>query len=163
MECLLSKYVNFVDTPRDIQVVPIEINVRKQKWLILPIYRPPQQNSEYLVEEISKLIDKCSSYDRVMVLGDFTLEPDDISLSSLIQDHDLYNMIKQPTCFKSSKGRCIDLIFTNRKHPFMHSRSFETGFSDHHHMIYTIVKMKVITLPPKNCCDCFVVGKSETS
>ena len=37
-DCLLSKYVNLVDTPPDIQVVPIEINFRKQKWLILPIY-----------------------------------------------------------------------------------------------------------------------------
>ena len=76
-DCLLSKYVNLVDTPPDIQVVPIEINVRKQKWLILPIYRPPLQNSEYFVEEISKLIDKCSRYDNVVVLGDFNLEPDD--------------------------------------------------------------------------------------
>ena len=148
-DCLLSKYVNLVDTPPDIQVVPIEINVRKQKWLILPINRPPQQNSEYFVEEISKLIDKCSRYDHVMVLGDFNLEPDDIALSSLIQDHDLYNMIKHPTCFKSSKGRCIDLIFTNRKHSFMHSKSIETGFSDHHHMIYTILKTTFIKLPPK--------------
>ena len=73
------------------------------------------------------MIDKCSRYDNVMVLGDFNLEPDDIALSSLIQDHDLYDMIKHPTCFKSSKGRCIDLIFTNRKHSFMHSKSFETG------------------------------------
>ena len=40
-DSLLSKYVNLVDTPPDIQVVPIEINVRKQKWLILPICRPP--------------------------------------------------------------------------------------------------------------------------
>ena len=123
-DCLLSKYVNLLDIPSDIQVVPIEINARKQKWLILPIYRSPQQNSEYFVAEISKLIDKCSRYDNVMVLGDgdFNLEPDDLALSSLIQDHDLYNMIKHPTCFKSAKGRCIDLIFTNRKHSFMHSK-----------------------------------------
>ena len=84
-----------------------------------------------------------------MVLGDFNLEPSDIALASLIQDHGLYNMIKHPTCFKSSKGRCIDLIFTNRKHSFMHSKSFETGFSDHHHMIYTILKTTYIKLPPK--------------
>ena len=84
-----------------------------------------------------------------MVLGDFNLEPDDMALSSLIQDHDLYNMIKHPTCFKSSKGRCIDLIFTNRKHSFMHSKSFETGFSDHHYTIYTFLKTTFVKLPPK--------------
>ena len=30
-DCLLSKNFNLVDTPPDIQVVPIEINIRKQK------------------------------------------------------------------------------------------------------------------------------------
>ena len=148
-DSLLSKYVTPIGTQPDIQVVPIEINTRKQKWLILPIYRPPQQNSQYFVEEISKLIDKYSRYDNLMVLGDFNLVPGDPALSPIIQDHALYNMIKHPTCFKSSKGRCIDLIFTNRKHSFMHSTSFETGFSDHHHMIYTILKTKFSKLPPK--------------
>ena len=71
-------------------------------------YRPPQQNSGYFVEEISKLIDTYSRYENVIVLGDFNLEPGDKALSSIIQDHDLYNMIKKPTCFKSSNGRCID-------------------------------------------------------
>ena len=98
---------------------------------------------------MSKLLDQYSRHDNVVVLGDFNLEPDDIALSSLINDHGLYNMIKHPTCFKSSRGRCIDLIFTNRKHSFMQSKSFETGFSDHHHMIYTILKTTFIKIPPK--------------
>ena len=46
-------------------------------------------------------------------------------------------------------NNCIDLIFANRKHSFMHSKSFETGFSDHHHMIYIILKTTFIKLPPK--------------
>ena len=75
-----------------------------------------------------------------MVLGDFNLEPNGISLASVIQDYGLYNMIKHQTPFKSPKGCCIDLISTNRKHSFMHSKSFETGFSHHHHMICTTVK-----------------------
>ena len=33
-DSLLSKYVKLVGTPPDIQVVPIEISIRKQKWLI---------------------------------------------------------------------------------------------------------------------------------
>ena len=93
-DSLLSKCLGLVSTRPDIQVVPIKINVRKQKWLMLPIYRPPQQNSGYFVEEISKLIDTYSRYENVIVLGDFNLEPGDKALSSIIQDHDLYNMIK---------------------------------------------------------------------
>ena len=109
----------------------------------------PQQNSGYFVEEISKLIDNYSRHEHVIVLGDFNLQPGENALSSIIHDHDVYNMIKKPTCFKSSNGCCIDLIVTNRKHSLMHSKSFEIGFSDHHHMIYTILKTTFTRLPPK--------------
>ena len=118
---LYKKYVGLVGTQPDIKVVPIGINVRKQKWLILPIYRPPRQISGYFVEEISKLFDRYSRFDIVIVLEYFSLEPDDITLSSLVYNYDLHNMVKQPTIFKSSKGRCIELIFTYRKHSFMRS------------------------------------------
>ena len=32
-----------------IQAIPIEINLRKEKWLMISIYRPPTQNSEYFL------------------------------------------------------------------------------------------------------------------
>ena len=48
----------------------------------------------------------------------------------LIQERELYNLIKSPTCFKSTRGRCIDLLLTNSKYSFEKSHSFETGFSD---------------------------------
>ena len=35
---------------------------------------------------------------------------------------------------------CIDLILTNRKHLFQLSNTFETGLSDHHKLICTILK-----------------------
>ena len=34
----------------------------------------------------------------------------------------------------------IDLILTNRKYCFKHTSTFETGLSDHHHLIYSILK-----------------------
>ena len=58
-------------------------------------------------------------------------------------------MIKTPTCFKSVKGRCIDLMLTNNKHSFFGSQTFETGFSDFHHLIYAILKTTYVKLPPK--------------
>ena len=57
----------------------------------------------------------------------------------LTNGHKLYNMIKEPTCFKSAEGRSIDLL-TNIKHSFQHTQAFETGASDHHLMIYTMFK-----------------------
>ena len=70
-------------------------------------------------------------------------------LCSLLEKHDLINIVKGPTCFRSSKGRCIDLILTNKRHSLMKAQSFETGFSDHHHLIYTILKTTYSKVPPK--------------
>ena len=75
-----------------------------KKWLVLAIYKPPQQNSRYFVEQMSKWFDQYSRYDNVVVFGDFNLEPDDIALSSLINDHGLYNMIKTSNMFQVFQG-----------------------------------------------------------
>ena len=61
----------------------------------------------------------------------------------------LYNLINVDMCFKD-KGACIDLILSNRKYSFKNTNTntntfkntntFEPGLSDHHHMIYTMLK-----------------------
>ena len=40
-----------------IQAVPFEINLRKEKWLVISIYRPPSQNSEYFLNNLTVMID----------------------------------------------------------------------------------------------------------
>ena len=40
----------------DIQCIPIELNLRKQKWLILSIYRNPRQNLKYFLDKITKFL-----------------------------------------------------------------------------------------------------------
>ena len=51
----------------------------------------------------------------------------------------LYDLIKGYTCFKGNSS-LIDLILTNRKFSFKYSQSFETSLSDHHHMVYNMLK-----------------------
>ena len=60
-------------------------------------------------------------------------------MMTFLNEHDLINLIKNNTCFKG-EGSYIDLILTNRKFSFKNSTSFETGLSDHHHLIYSIPK-----------------------
>ena len=40
-------------------------------------------------------------------------------------------------------------MLTNRKYNFKDSQTFETGFSDFHHLIYTILQSRFTKLPPK--------------
>ena len=56
-----------------------------------------------------------------------------------MEHYNYYNLIKNNTCFKGD-GSCIDSILTNRKYCFKNTSSFETGVSDHHHLIYSILK-----------------------
>ena len=51
-----------------------------------------------------------------------------------------YNFFKAHTCFKTSNWKSIALMLTNKKYLFIKNQSFPTGFRDHHHFIYTILK-----------------------
>ena len=82
-------------------------------------------------------------YEKVeIILGDFNIEAEKKVKKDSLSEHTFYNMIKQNTCFKGDGGLWIDLLVKNSKFWFMKTNSFETGLSDHHHMIYTSLKKK---------------------
>ena len=96
-----------------IQEVLFEINLRTDKWLVISVYRPPSQKSEYFFNELDKMINYYSvSYDNHVIAGDFNLEPSTARLKHFMNNNALYNLIKVNMCFKG-KGTCIDLILTN--------------------------------------------------
>ena len=88
-------------------------------------------------------------YEKVIVLGDFNIEAENKAMKDFLQEHTFYNMMKQNTCFKGDAGSCIDLLITHSKFLFMKTNSFETGLSDHHHVIYTILETKFEKFEPK--------------
>ena len=51
-------------------------------------------------------------------------------------------MMKHSTPFKGDGGLRIDLLITISKLSFIKTNSFETGLSDHHHMIYSKQNLK---------------------
>ena len=148
-EHIPSRKLHVHSIPNDLQIMAIELNLRKQKWLLLPIYRPPRTNKSYFLDELGKVIDNYSkNLHNIIAIGDFNLTVDDPKMREFMKNYNLYNLIKTPTCFKG-KPNCIDLILTNRKYNFQNSKSFETGLSDWHHMIYTKMKTTFVKLPPK--------------
>ena len=116
------------------------------------IHRPPSQNQQYFLDKLSKIIDHYSSiYNNYIILGDFNMEPSDSLSNAFMQSHNLLDLIKSNTCFKGS-GSYIDLILTNRKFCFKNSSTFETGLSDHHHLIYSMLK----TISEKEDSKCLI-------
>ena len=149
-EHIISKELRNLKLPKDIQAIPIELNFRKRKWLLLPLYRPPDQDEAYFVDQLQRISDfYTNSSQQLLVIGNFSMVTSNPILSSYIENSGLYSLLETPTCFKSRLGRCFDLMLTNMKYSFMQSQSFETGFSDFHHLVHTILKVQHKKLPPK--------------
>ena len=135
--------------PNNIQIIPFELNLRKDKWLFVCIYKPPLLNDQYFVSILSNLLDFYSNeYDNKVVLGDFSLKPSSPSMLSFMDSQNFVSLIKNKTCFKGT-GSCIDLILTNRKYSFTNTSSYESGLSDHPHLIYSVMKTTFKCEEPK--------------
>ena len=105
----------------------------------------------YFLTTLSDAVDFYSrNYDNIIILGDFNAEPQTPILGSFLELHSLYNHMKQKTCWKSASGSCIDLIISNKKHSLQHTGAVEIGLSDHHLLIYTMLKVKFTKQAPKS-------------
>ena len=134
---------------KSIQAIPFELNLRKEKWLVISIYRPPSQDSEFFLTSLTVILNHFTkAHNNYLITGDFNLEPHDKRLGYFLNSNSLVNLVKTNTCFKG-KGCCIDLILTNRKYSFKNTTSYETELSDHHHMILTILKTTFQQKEPK--------------
>ena len=61
--------------PPDIQAIPFEINLRKEKWLFITVYKPPSLKNQYFCDSLSEFLDFYSSiYNNKVVFGDFNVE-----------------------------------------------------------------------------------------
>ena len=79
--------------------------------------------------------------DNFIVIGDFNTDEDSDTMSNFMNLYGLANLVKVPTCLKSDNPRCIDLILTNNRNCFKGTRTIETGLSDFHSLIVTVVKV----------------------
>ena len=112
-----------------LESICIEMNLLKRKWLVIAIYKPPQPCSKMFIEKLSNhLNDLHTSYDTILLLGDFNMTHENLKLQVFCDTHDIENLIKEPTCFEEKNPSCIDLILTNQKQLFMKSKTFNHGY-----------------------------------
>ena len=127
--------------PIGFQAICIEIRLRSQKWLLISIYNPNKNLGCNFLNNLSSVLDFYSrKYERCVIIGDFNMETKEPLFEDFILGQNLYELVKQKTCFKSSEGSAIDLILTSNKLSFQYTNTIETGLSDHHKMIYTMFK-----------------------
>ena len=131
-----SRQLSYGRICNSIQAIPFEINLRQEKRLIISIYRWPSQDGGFFIHSLTEIIDHfATKYDDGLIMGDFNMVPNNCMFKSFLDSNNLTDLIKTNFCFKG-----IDLILTDRKYSFKYTSSYETGISDHHHMIYTMLK-----------------------
>ena len=147
-EDIPSRLLKEHHAPDDIEVICVEINLRKEKWVIIGIYRPPSMNDTYFLDNLSRITDFYScKYDKVIIMGDFNQEPSEEGIETFCNCHSLYNLVRENTCFKGPP-KCYDLILTNAKHNFQNTVALTSGFSDFHKMTITILKTTFVKADP---------------
>ena len=84
-ESIPSRTLNIHNIPNDMEILCVEINLKKQKWVLIGIYRPPNMNLTYFYDNLSRVVDCYSKhYDRIVIMGDFNSEPTDVQTQTFL-------------------------------------------------------------------------------
>ena len=104
-------------------------------------YNPHRNNISNHISHLSKGLDNyISHYDNILFLGDFNSQPSENCVNDFCNVYNLSNLVKEPTCYKNPDNpSCIDLFLTNRPKCFQSTMTMETGISDFHKIIITLL------------------------
>ena len=103
-EDIPSKPLTDHKIPHDIEGIFVQLNLRKNKWLLFGSYHPPSQSDEYFFNHVQNGLDIYSKfYDKHMLIGDFNADESEQHLPLFLFKMNAKNIVKEPTCFKSLK------------------------------------------------------------
>ena len=106
-------------------------------------YNPNKSNISRHLDTLRKSFDLYSAHnENTILIGDFNVRIDDPHMKSFCESYRSKSLIKDPSCFKNlGNPSCIDLILTNSPYSFQNSCVIETGLSDFHKMIDSVMKL----------------------
>ena len=149
-----SKELKKHNLPKNIEALFIEINLRKTKLLLVGTYHSKHavhgtSDTEFF-EQIGLALDIYSGYDKFLIAGDFNVQVGEPSIDEFLDDFGAKNLVNDLTCFKSTDNpSCIDLFLTNSGNSFQNTQTVNTGLSDFHVMIVTVLKTTFPKVKPK--------------
>ena len=131
-----------LDFNPEIEVIVVEINMKKRKWVLIGFYNPHKDKIRDHLDSIGTLLNELSiKYDNFILIGDFNSEMHEEPMNIFCTTYNLKNLVKEPTCFKNiDNPSCINLILTNKPLHFQIITVVDTGISDFHKLTLTIIK-----------------------
>ena len=126
----------------------VELNLHKKKIILCCSYNPHKSDIANHLDIPGKTLDiQMSNYDNFLIAGSSNTEILETAMSNCC---DLHGFIQDPTCYKNpNKPTCIDLIITNFPYLFTKTQNLETGLSDFHKLMFTVLKMRFEKPKPK--------------
>ena len=120
----------------------MEIRTRNSIWLLYCSYNPDKLQIASYIQEISNGIDAyCSKYKNILTMGDFKVDVKEVSLHLFCNQYKLKSLNKDPTCYKNiDNPSCIDLLLTNSAKSHESTCTIETGLSDFHKPVATVMR-----------------------
>ena len=128
-----------------IESLVIQIKDNNINNFFLHIYKPPNVNVNILNHAIESMLNICfQESNNVTIIGDlnvnFLNHPN--QLTQVCDSFDLKQIVKGPTCFKSSDNpSLLDLILTNCPRSITSSINLPLGISDFHNFISAATKI----------------------
>ena len=126
-ENLITRLLSRHSFPHDIEILFIELNLRKKQWLICSCYNPHKNLINYHLQELAKGIQIYSNnYHELLLMGDFNAEVSETSFYSFCELHEVKSIINQSTCYKTpANPSCIDVFLTKSPSSFPKSALVE--------------------------------------
>jgi hypothetical protein len=127
----------------NIEGLVIEIVIKKKKWLIVAMYKPPNVNDSLFTSCFTNVYENLlSETPYVLTAGDLNFNMNhDNSLLECCNILGLKNLVVGDTCFKSNVPTSIDVILTSNHYMFVNeSINVDTGISDFHNLVGCVFK-----------------------
>ena len=137
------------------KIICVELAISKRKWDILFICKPTRIAKISFIEVSKTLSQAVNKYNNSLIAGYFNVDISNVSyegtgyFSGFLDTFNVHNFMTKPTCCKPLKGSIIDLVLTNKPKTFQKASVCQTGWSDCHKLIFTILKSPLKKLPPE--------------
>ena len=126
-----------------IECMTIELNINDSKILVACMYKNPKMKptdfSQYFEEMCEEIFNQ---YENVIIIGDLNFNMlNTNTLSQICPTFNLTNLIKDPTCYKSSEPTLIDVMLVSKRRKYIKGFSLDTGISDFHNLIGGVLRL----------------------
>ena len=138
---------NIVIAP--IEALILEVIIRKEKWLLTCLYNPNVKYKQNCCNSIEVILERSQAerFSMTFVMGDLNVNilngSEAACLIDVMETHGLFNIVSEPTCFKSETPTLLDVILTNNTKRVGDSLNNGNGVSDFHNFICFSTKIQV--------------------